>query len=95
MWLANLFNKILRLKKMPHEQRKSTLVPIYHYKGIELMAHIMAHWERVTKFELRKEICISNNHVGFTTGRSNLETIPVTKIGRKIDGFQKICKWPL
>lgn len=49
-WFANLFNKILRSKKMPNDWRKGTLVPIHNYKGIELMAHMMALWEGLTKF---------------------------------------------
>ena len=31
-WLTNLFNKILKTKKMPNEWQKSTLVPIYKNK---------------------------------------------------------------
>ncbi|KAM2693357.1 hypothetical protein EV2_007535 [Malus domestica] len=32
-WLTDLFNRILKTKKMPNEWRKSTLVPIYKNKG--------------------------------------------------------------
>ena len=32
-WLTDLFNRILKMKKMPNEWRKSTLVPIYKNKG--------------------------------------------------------------
>ncbi|KAM1491938.1 hypothetical protein ACFX10_023920 [Malus domestica] len=56
-WLTDLFNRILKTKKMPNEWRKSTLVPIYknmddvqnciNYRGIKLMSHTMKLWERV------------------------------------------------
>ena len=32
LWLTKLFNEILRFKKMPDDQRKSTLIPIYKNK---------------------------------------------------------------
>ena len=50
-WLTDLFNRILKTKKMPNEWRKNTLVPIYknkgdvqncmNYRGIKLMSHTM------------------------------------------------------
>jgi len=57
VWLTNLFNEIMRTKKMPDKWRKSTLIPIYKNKGdikncanyrrIKLMSHTMKLWERV------------------------------------------------
>ena len=62
-WLTNLFNEILRSKKMPNEWRKSILVHIYkkkedihncvHYKAIKLMNHTMKLWESMMKQRLR------------------------------------------
>ncbi|KAM1298066.1 hypothetical protein ACFX2F_024919 [Malus domestica] len=56
-WLTDLFNRILKTKKMSNEWQKSTLVPIYknkgdvqncmNYRGIKLMSHTMKLWERV------------------------------------------------
>ncbi|KAM1231943.1 hypothetical protein ACFX2G_042792 [Malus domestica] len=50
-WLTDIFNRILKTKKMPNEWRTSTLVPIYknkgdvqncmNYRGIKLMSHTM------------------------------------------------------
>ena len=49
MWLARLFNSILKTKKMPEDWRQSIIVPIYknkgdaqdcnNYRGIKLMSH--------------------------------------------------------
>ncbi|KAM2458816.1 hypothetical protein ACFX1W_007565 [Malus domestica] len=62
-WLTDLFNRILKTKKMPNEWRTSTLVPIYknkgdvqncmNYRGIKLMSHTMKLWERVIEHRLR------------------------------------------
>ena len=53
-WLINLFNKILKTKKMLDEWRKSTIVPIYKNKNdiqncfsyhcIRFMSCIMKFW---------------------------------------------------
>ncbi len=55
MWLTNLFNIIMKNKKMPNQWRKSTLIPLFknkgdiqncaNYKGIKLMCHTMKLWE--------------------------------------------------
>ena len=62
-WLTNLFNRILKTKKMLNEWRNNTLVPIYrnkddvqncmNYRGIKLMSHTMKLWERVIEHRLR------------------------------------------
>ena len=58
-WLMNFFNKIIVIKKMIDDWRKSNLVSIYknkgdvqsctNYRGIKLMCHTMKLWERVTE----------------------------------------------
>ena len=65
VWLTNLFNEIMRTKKMPDEWRRSTLISIYknkgdiqncaNYSGIKLMSHTMKLWEMVIERRLRKE----------------------------------------
>ncbi|KAM1184249.1 hypothetical protein ACFX1S_013853 [Malus domestica] len=84
-WLTDLFNRILKTKKMPNEWRKSTLVPIYknkgdvqncmNYRGIKLMSHTMKLWERVIEHRLRQETRVSDNQFGFMPGRSTMEAI--------------------
>ncbi|KAM1556818.1 hypothetical protein ACFX10_040308 [Malus domestica] len=84
-WLTNLFNRILKTKKMPNEWRMSTLVPIYknkgdvqncmNYRGIKLMSHTMKLWERVIEHRLRQETRVSDNQFGFMPGRSTMEAI--------------------
>ena len=64
-WLTNLFNAILRSRKMPEEWRISTLIPIYknkgdvqvceNYRGIKLLSHTMKLWERVIEIRIRRE----------------------------------------
>jgi len=51
VWLTNLFNEIMRTKKMLDEWKRNTLIPIYknkgdiqncaNYRGIKLMGHTM------------------------------------------------------
>ncbi|KAH1257526.1 Transposon TX1 uncharacterized protein [Glycine max] len=70
-WLTELFNEIMRSKRMPEEWRRSTLVPIYknkgdiqncaNYRGIKLMSHTMKLWERVIERRLRKETQVTEN----------------------------------
>ncbi|KAM2624012.1 hypothetical protein TB1_031028 [Malus domestica] len=84
-WLTNLFNRILKTKKMPNEWRMSTLVPIYknkgdvqncmNYRGIKLMSHTMKLWERVIEHRLRQETRVLDNQFGFMPGRSTMEAI--------------------
>ncbi|KAM1283242.1 hypothetical protein ACFX2J_026125 [Malus domestica] len=84
-WLTDLFNMILKTKKMPNEWRTSTLVPIYknkgdvqncmNYRGIKLMSHTMKLWERVIEHRLRQETRVSDNQFGFMPGRSTMEAI--------------------
>ncbi|KAM1129870.1 hypothetical protein ACFX19_045301 [Malus domestica] len=84
-WLTNLFNRILKTKKMPNEWRMSTLVPIYknkgdvqncmNYRGIKLMSHTMKLWERVIEHRSRQETRVSDNQFGFMPGRSTMEAI--------------------
>ena len=84
-WLTNLFNRILKVKKIPNECRNITLVPIYknkgdvqncmNYKGIKLMSHTMKLWERVIKHRLRQETRVSNNQFWFMPRRSPMEAI--------------------
>ncbi|KAM1682632.1 hypothetical protein EV1_033564 [Malus domestica] len=84
-WLTDLFNRILKTKKMPNEWRKSTLVPIYknkgdvqncmNYRGIKLMSHTMKLWERVIEHRLRQETQVSDNQFGFMPGSSTMEAI--------------------
>ncbi|KAM1719513.1 hypothetical protein ACFX12_021307 [Malus domestica] len=84
-WLTDLFNRILKTKKMPNEWRTSTLVPIYknkgdvqncmNYRGIKLMSHTMKLWERVIEHRLRQETRVSDNQFGFMPGRSTMEAI--------------------
>ncbi|KAM2399376.1 hypothetical protein ACFXTH_035947 [Malus domestica] len=84
-WLTDLFNRILKTKKMPNEWRMSTLVPIYknkgdvqncmNYRGIKLMSHTMKLWERVIEHRLRQETRVSDNQFGFMPGRSTIEAI--------------------
>ncbi|KAM2872431.1 hypothetical protein FF1_019947 [Malus domestica] len=84
-WLTDLFNKILKMKKMPNEWRTSTLVPIYknkgdvqncmNYRGIKLMSHTMKLWDRVIEHRLRQETRVSDNQFGFMPGRSTMEAI--------------------
>ncbi|KAM1919388.1 hypothetical protein ACFX15_023329 [Malus domestica] len=85
VWLTDLFNRILKTKKMPNEWRKSTLVPIYknkgdvqncmNYRGIKLMSHTKKLWERVIEHRLRQETRVSDNQFGFMPGRSTMEAI--------------------
>ncbi|KAM1110894.1 hypothetical protein ACFX19_010231 [Malus domestica] len=84
-WLTDLFNRILKIKKMPNEWRKSTLVPIYknkgdvqncmNYRGIKLMSHTMKLWERVIEHRLRQETLVSDNQFEFMPGHSTMEAI--------------------
>ncbi|KAL5183942.1 LINE-1 retrotransposable element ORF2 protein [Glycine soja] len=84
-WLTELFNEIMRSKRMPEEWRRSTLVPIYknkgdiqncaNYRGIKLMSHTMKLWERVIEQRLRKETQVTENQFGFMPGRSTMEAI--------------------
>ncbi|KAM1087697.1 hypothetical protein ACFX2B_013050 [Malus domestica] len=84
-WLTDIFNRILKTKKMPNEWRMSTLVPIYknkgdvqncmNYRGIKLMSHTMKLWERVIEHRLRQETRVSDNQFGFMPGRSTMEAI--------------------
>ncbi|KAM1611225.1 hypothetical protein TB2_000020 [Malus domestica] len=84
-WLTDLFNRILKTKKMPNKWRTSTLVPIYknkgdvqnymNYRGIKLMSHTMKLWERVIEHRLRQETRVSDNQFGFMPGRSTMEAI--------------------
>ncbi|KAL5190235.1 LINE-1 retrotransposable element ORF2 protein [Glycine soja] len=84
-WLTELFNEIMRSKRMPEEWRRSTLVPIYknkgdiqncaNYRGIKLMSHTMKLWERVIERRLRKETQVTENQFGFMPGRSTMEAI--------------------
>jgi len=82
-WLAELFNVILRILKMPREWRFSTVIPLYKNKGdiqdcnnysdIKLLSHTMKLWEMVIKRMLRKDIKISDNQFGFISGISTTE----------------------
>ncbi|KAH1219602.1 LINE-1 retrotransposable element ORF2 protein [Glycine max] len=84
-WLTELFNEIMRSKRMPEEWRRSTLVPIYknkgdiqncaNYRGIKLMSHTMKLWERVIERRLRKETQVTENQFDFMPGRSTMEAI--------------------
>ncbi|KAL5131500.1 LINE-1 retrotransposable element ORF2 protein [Glycine soja] len=84
-WLTELFNEIMRSKRMPEEWRRSTLVSIYknkgdiqncaNYRGIKLMSHTMKLWERVIERRLRKETQVTENQFGFMPGRSTMEAI--------------------
>ncbi|KAL5176375.1 LINE-1 retrotransposable element ORF2 protein [Glycine soja] len=84
-WLTELFNEIMRSKRMPEEWRRSTLVPIYknkgdiqncaNYRGIKLMSHTMKLCERVIERRLRKETQVTENQFGFMPGRSTMEAI--------------------
>ncbi|KAL3518873.1 hypothetical protein ACH5RR_021462 [Cinchona calisaya] len=84
-WLTNLFNKILKSRKMPDQWKKSTLIPIFknkrdiqncaNYRGIKLMSHTMKLWERVIEKRLRNETKVSNNQFGFMPWRSTTEAI--------------------
>ena len=70
-WLTDLFNRILKMKKMSNEWQKSTLVPINKNKGgvqncmnsrgIKLMSHTMKLWEKVIKHRLRQKTQVSDN----------------------------------
>jgi len=85
VWLTNLFNEIMRTKKMSDEWRRSTLIPIYknkgdiqncaNYRGIKLMSHTMKLWERVIERRLRKETRVTDNQFGFIPERSTMEAI--------------------
>jgi len=82
---SQLFNEIMRTKKMPDEWRRNTLIPIYknkgdiqncaNYRGIKLMSHTMKLWERVIERRLRKETRVTDNQFGFMPGRSTMEAI--------------------
>ncbi|KAM2958878.1 hypothetical protein FF1_028774 [Malus domestica] len=84
-WLTDIFNRILKMKKMSNEWRKSTLVPIYknkgdiqncmNYRGIKLMNHTMKLLERVIEHRLRQKTRVSNNQFRFMPGRSTMEAI--------------------
>ncbi|KAM1882858.1 hypothetical protein ACFX13_004290 [Malus domestica] len=84
-WLTDLFNRILKMKKMPNEWRKSTLVRVYknkgdvqncmNYRGIKLMSHTMKLWERVIEHRLRQETRVSDNQFEFMSGCSTMEAI--------------------
>ena len=84
-WLTNLFNLIMKTKKMPNQWRKSVLIPLYknkgdiqncsNYRGIKLMSHTMKLWERIIERRLRLETKISENQFGFMPGRSTMEAI--------------------
>ncbi|KAH1202758.1 Craniofacial development protein 2 [Glycine max] len=66
-WLTELFNEIMRSKRMPEEWRRST--------GVKLMSHTMKLWERVIERRLRKETQVTENQFGFMPGRSTMEAI--------------------
>ncbi|KAL3506245.1 hypothetical protein ACH5RR_031627 [Cinchona calisaya] len=84
-WLTNLFNKMLKSRKMSDQWKKSTLIPIFknkgdiqncvNYRGIKLMSHMMKLWERVIERRLRNETKVSNNQFGFMPGKSTTEAI--------------------
>ncbi len=62
-WLTNLFNLIMKTKKMFEQWRKSILIPLYknkgniqifsNYRGIKLMSHTIKLWERIIERRLR------------------------------------------
>ena len=78
-----MFSNIFRSNKMPEEQRRSILVPIYknkgdictNYRGIKLMSHTIKLWERVIEQRLRVTMQILANQFGFMPGRSTTEAI--------------------
>ncbi len=107
MWLTNLFNIIMKNKKMPNQWRKSTLIRLFknkgdiqncaNYRGIKLMCHTMKLWERVIETRLRQDTSIMKNQFGFMLGRSTTEAIHIIK--RLCEHFKekknKICIWSL
>jgi len=70
-WLAELFNVIFRIAKMPREWRFSTVIPLYknkgdiqdynNYRGIKLLSHTMKLWKKVIEKRLQKNISIIEN----------------------------------
>nr|CCH50954.1 T1.2 [Malus x robusta] len=84
-WLTDLFNRILKMKKMSNEWRNSTLVPIYknkgdiqncmNYRGIKLMSHTMKLLARVIEHRLRQKTRVSDNQFKFMPGCSTMEAI--------------------
>ena len=83
--MTDLFNDILRSKKMPDEWRKSTLIPIFkgkgdvqvyaNYRENKLTSHVLKIWERVIDRRLRQEITIWEQQFGFTPKRSTTDAI--------------------
>ena len=103
-WLTNLFNAILRSRKMPEEWRISTLIPIYknkgdvqvceNYRGIKLLSHTMKLWERVIERRIRQETVIRENQFGFMPGKSTTEAIHIfRRLMEKYRERIKICIW--
>lgn len=83
--LWDLMKKMYEKEEMPHDWRKSTIVPIYkgtgdaqackNYRGIKLMSHTMKVWERIIDNRLREEVEIAEEQFGFMPGRSTTDAI--------------------
>lgn len=74
VWLANLFNKILRYTTMLGEG-------MLNYTGVCLELLIIQGYELIEKVvvhELKEEVSIEDNPFVFMRGRSTIETISFT-----------------
>ena len=84
-YLTQMFNQLLKGKRMLEEWRKSVLVPIFknkgdvqccgNYRGIKLMSHTMKLWERVVEKRLRAVVEICEQQYGFMPGKSTTDAI--------------------
>ncbi|XP_057543543.1 uncharacterized protein LOC130821782 [Amaranthus tricolor] len=82
-WLTNLFNVILKSRKMSEEWRVSTRISLFknkgdaqvcrNYKGIQLLSHTMKSWKRVIEKRIRRDTVITENQFGFMPGRLTTE----------------------
>ncbi|KAK3552669.1 hypothetical protein QTP86_019443, partial [Hemibagrus guttatus] len=89
-FLTSLFNRVLESEKMPEEERRSVLVPIFNnkgdvqscsnYRGIKLMSHTMKVWERVVEARLRKVVEICEQQNGFMPRKSTTDAIFALRI---------------
>ena len=93
-WFTNLFNKILRTKRMPDEWKKNILVPIFknkgeiqsctNYRSIKLMSHTMKLWERVIGQRLKKNKCIKKSVLLYAWKIDNENDTLIERVIRRV-----------